>query len=65
MGRAGDVERKAGAAWMCRLCAFTYSETDGSPERGIAPGTSWGDVPVDWLCPDCGADKSFFYEANA
>lgn len=65
MGGAGDGESRVCATWMCKLCAFVYSEADGWPEQGIAPGTSWNNVPADWLCPDCGADKSVFDEANA
>ena len=34
-----------------------YDEALGDPERGIAPGTRWEDVPEDWCCPDCGATK--------
>ena len=24
------------------------------------PGTKWEDVPVDWVCPDCGVGKEDF-----
>ncbi|MGY4177697.1 rubredoxin [Bradyrhizobium sp. USDA 4518] len=46
--------------WNCLLCGFVYSERDGWPDEGIAPGTCWQDVPEDWVCPDCGASKSDF-----
>ena len=26
----------------------------------IPPGTKWEDVPVDWVCPDCGVGKEDF-----
>jgi rubredoxin len=26
----------------------------------ISPKTKWEDVPEDWVCPDCGANKSDF-----
>lgn len=45
---------------MCVVCGWVYSEADGSPEDGIAPGTAWKDVPEDWVCPECGAMKSDF-----
>ena len=32
----------------------------GLPEEGIEPGTKWEDVPVDWVCPDCGVGKEDF-----
>lgn len=46
--------------WMCRQCGWTYDETRGDPAAGIAPGTSWEDVPDDWACPDCGSQKADF-----
>ena len=27
---------------------------------GIAPGTKWEDVPINWTCPECGARKEDF-----
>jgi rubredoxin len=46
--------------WQCVVCGFIYDESAGIPEEGIAPGTSWEDVPDDWLCPDCGVGKDEF-----
>ena len=46
--------------WQCFFCAHIYDEAKGDPERGIAPGTRWEDVPEDWFCPDCGATKADF-----
>ncbi|MFI4985873.1 MAG: rubredoxin [Alphaproteobacteria bacterium] len=46
--------------WACLLCAFKYEEEKGLPADGIAPGTKWAEVPEDWSCPDCGADKADF-----
>lgn len=42
------------------VCGFLYEEETGLPEEGIAPGTRWEDIPLDWLCPDCGVSKSDF-----
>ena len=47
--------------WQCITCGFIYSEKDGIPEEGIAPGTRWQDVSEDWLCPDCGMGKDDFH----
>jgi flavin reductase (DIM6/NTAB) family NADH-FMN oxidoreductase RutF/rubredoxin len=44
------------------VCGYVYDETVGDPERGIAPGTKWADVPEDYECPVCGAGKSAFSE---
>ena len=46
--------------WQCLLCAFSYDEALGMPEEGIAPGTRWEDVPMNWTCPECGARKDDF-----
>ena len=42
-----------------------YGEEKGIPGAGIAPGTRWEDLPEDWVCPLCGADKSAFREKAA
>ena len=47
-------------SWMCVICGHVYDEAAGDPAHGIAPGPRWEDVPADWSCPDCGADKSDF-----
>jgi rubredoxin len=47
-------------SWMCLICGFVYEEEKGLPEEGIAPGTRWDDVPMNWTCPECGARKEDF-----
>ena len=42
------------------VCGYVYDEAKGEPENGIAPGTKWEDVPEDYMCPVCGADKGVF-----
>ncbi len=46
--------------YMCLLCGLIYDEEQGWPDDGIAPGTKWDDVPMNWRCPECGATKSDF-----
>jgi rubredoxin len=46
--------------WMCLICGWIYDEAAGAPEEGIAPGTRWEDVPMNWTCPECGARKEDF-----
>ena len=43
--------------YMCLLCGHIYDEKEGDPDTGVAPGTKWEDVPINWRCPDCGAVK--------
>ena len=45
---------------VCTICGYVYNEADGDPDNGVAAGTKWDDVPADWVCPVCGADKSAF-----
>lgn len=46
--------------WQCIVCGYVYDESEGVPEDHIEPGTQWGDVPEDWMCPDCGVGKEDF-----
>ena len=46
--------------WMCLICGWIYDEAVGDTEHGIAPGTAWADVPMNWTCPECGARKEDF-----
>lgn len=43
-------------------CGYVYDPAVGDPENGIAPGTPFEEIPEDWICPDCGLDKSAFAE---
>jgi rubredoxin len=45
---------------MCLICGFVYDEEQGLPEEGIAAHTLWGDLPINWTCPECGARKDDF-----
>jgi len=55
----------AGAKYTCTICGYTYDPALGDPERGIKPGTAFEDLPADWTCPICGADKSQFEKAGS
>jgi rubredoxin len=46
--------------WMCLVCGLMYEEASGWPDDGIPPGTRWGDIPISWSCPECGARKEDF-----
>ncbi len=54
------TESSASTTWMCLICGWIYDEAAGYPEDGIAPGTRWADVPMNWTCPECGARKEDF-----
>jgi len=43
----------------CLQCGYIYDPFLGEPEHGIDPGISFKDLPEDWTCVVCGADKSY------
>jgi Rubredoxin len=46
--------------YVCDVCDYVYDPAVGDPESGIAPGTSFEDLPDDWTCPVCGVTKDDF-----
>ncbi len=46
--------------YECTVCGYIYDPAKGDPDRGIAPGTPFEQLPDDWVCPDCGATKDLF-----
>lgn len=47
-------------SYVCQTCGYVYNPAIGDPDNDIEPGTSFEDLPDDWCCPECGADKSDF-----
>jgi rubredoxin len=48
--------------YVCKICDYVYDPAAGDPDNGVAPGTSFEDLPDDWLCPVCGVSKDEFEE---
>ncbi len=46
--------------WKCTLCEYVYDPAVGDPDNGVSPGTTFEDIPDEWVCPWCGAPKSAF-----
>lgn len=46
--------------YICTVCDYVYDPEKGDPENDIAPGTSFEDLPADWVCPLCGVGKEEF-----
>jgi flavin reductase (DIM6/NTAB) family NADH-FMN oxidoreductase RutF/rubredoxin len=53
--RSPQVEK-----YKCKICGYIYDPQKGDAESNIKSGTSFDELPKDWLCPICGADKSEF-----
>lgn len=43
--------------YKCIICGYIYDPKFGDPDHGINPGTSFQNLPDDWVCPLCGAPK--------
>ncbi len=46
--------------YECTACGYIYDPAVGDPDNGVNPGTPFAELPDDWVCPQCGVDKSFF-----
>lgn len=49
--------------YVCEVCEWVYDPSVGDPENGIESGTSFDDLPDDWVCPVCGVGKDQFVPA--
>lgn len=47
-------------SYVCDVCGYVYEPENGDPDNGIDPGTAFENLPDDWVCPVCGADKDQF-----
>jgi rubredoxin len=50
--------------YECEVCGYIYDPEVGDPDGAIPPGTPFEELPEDWVCPVCGADKSNFKELD-
>ena len=50
--------------YVCGVCGWVYDEEEGLPEKGIAPGTKFEDLPEDFECELCGVGKENFSIEN-
>ncbi len=46
--------------YECTLCGYIYDPEVGDEDNGVKAGTAFADLPEDWVCPLCGAEKSDF-----
>ena len=47
--------------YVCGVCGYVYEPEKGHQDANIEAGTAFEDLPDDWVCPVCGADKEEFY----
>lgn len=48
--------------YVCTACGYVYDPKLGDVDNGVAPGTSFDDIPDEWVCPVCGVGKDMFEE---
>jgi rubredoxin/flavin reductase (DIM6/NTAB) family NADH-FMN oxidoreductase RutF len=46
--------------YKCLICGYVYDPEIGDPDSEIKPGTSFDELPGNWVCPICGAAKDQF-----
>lgn len=57
-------KKKSMDKYICTVCEYIYDPELGDPENGIEPGTSFEDLPTDWVCPLCGVGKEDFEKTH-
>lgn len=60
------VPKKVAPTWktyVCTGCGYEYDPEIGDEENEIESGTLFEKLPEEWICPDCGEEKSNFIEA--
>ena len=50
--------------YLCTACGYVYDPEKGDPENGVPAGTSFENLPDDWVCPLCGLGKEVFELIN-
>lgn len=46
--------------YICKICKYVYDPAKGDAKGGIKEGTSFEDLPHDWVCPLCKKGKEVF-----
>jgi len=60
MEKEDKKSSKEAGIHICDVCGYEYDPQLGDPDNGIPPGTPFEELPDDWTCPTCGAEKEFF-----
>ncbi|MCI5144195.1 MAG: rubredoxin [Candidatus Electrothrix sp. AR3] len=45
-------------------CGYVYDPAKGDPDNNIYEDTAFKDLPDDWVCPKCQAEKEDFYKID-
>jgi rubredoxin len=47
--------------WRCNVCRYIYKPEVGDAVAKVVSGTSFENLPNDWVCPVCFSDKDVFF----
>jgi rubredoxin len=50
--------------YECSVCGYIYDPQEGDADSGVPAGTAFENLPEDWVCPICGAEKSEFHPVD-
>jgi len=57
----GDADKLADDALLeCKICWHVYDPAKGDDYWQIPPNTPFSQLPEDWCCPECDADREQF-----
>jgi len=46
--------------FVCSICGHVYDPEKGEPRLDLPPGKDFADLPAEWQCPVCFAEKTKF-----
>ncbi|MFA7095667.1 MAG: rubredoxin [Gammaproteobacteria bacterium] len=55
-----SLEGAAHRRYECGICWYIYDPTQGDDVWQIPPGVPFSELPDQWRCPNCDADKARF-----
>ncbi len=56
----GTAIKDEAVKYQCAVCGYIYDPATGDEATGVKPGTKFEDIPDDWVCPVCAAEKQDF-----
>jgi rubredoxin len=59
------LAEQALASYECRACGYIYEPSKGDSKSNTPSGTPFEQLPSDWRCPVCGANRSAFVNIGA
>ena len=55
-----QLEKNENQRYECLQCKYIYNPKFGNEKAGIKPGTTFEELPEEWVCPVCGEGKDMF-----